>query len=166
MGSKYSEEERKERKREYDREYHRKYREENPEKSREYHRKLLRENPEKSREYRRKWKQENRDKYKECQRSYYQKNREKGAAKTAKRKAAKLQRTPCWLTEDDLFMIKEAYALAKLREKVTGFKWHVDHIVPLQGNIVSGMHVPNNLQVIPGATNCSKHNKWNWYEQR
>jgi len=78
----------------------------------------------------------------------------------AKRRAAKLQRTPAWLSEDDLWLIEEVYALAKLRTDIFGFSWHVDHIVPLQGKTVSGLHVPLNLRVIPWKDNVAKGSKW------
>ena len=123
----------------------------NPEVRSEYFRKRRQENPERIREYFRKWRHENPD---------------KANARNAKRRAYKLQRTPHWLTEEEVFMIKEAYSLAKLREKTTGIKWHVDHIVPLQGDTVSGLHCPENLQVIPWSENISKKNNWNWDEQR
>ena len=77
-----------------------------------------------------------------------------------KRHTAKLQRTPKWLTPDDCWMIEQAYELAVLRKKMFGFDWHVDHIMPLQGKLVSGLHVPMNLQVIPGLENSSKSNRY------
>jgi hypothetical protein len=80
-------------------------------------------------------------------------------ADTAKRRAAKLQRTPKWLTQDDLWIIQEAYKLAAIRTKMFGFAWHVDHIIPLQGDTVSGLHVPTNVQVIPWIDNIQKSNK-------
>ncbi|MBU3668272.1 MAG: hypothetical protein FGM53_07065 [Rhodocyclaceae bacterium] len=80
------------------------------------------------------------------------------AVNTAKRRAAKLKRTPTWLTEDELWMISQAYSIASVRTKMFGFAWHVDHIVPLQGEAVSGLHVPWNLQVIPGRDNIAKNN--------
>jgi 5-methylcytosine-specific restriction endonuclease McrA len=86
------------------------------------------------------------------------KNPDVSRANVAKRRAARMSRTPAWLTEDDLWMMKQAYELAELRTKIFGFAWHVDHIIPLQGENVSGLHTPNNLQVIPWAENISKGN--------
>ena len=77
-----------------------------------------------------------------------------------KRYAAKRHRTPGWLTADDFWMMEQAYELAQLRNRTTGLEWHVDHIVPLQGAEVSGLHVPNNLQVILASENLSKGAKW------
>lgn len=81
-------------------------------------------------------------------------------ARNTLRATAKLRRTPCWLTVDDLWIIEQAYELAALRTKRFGFAWHVDHVIPLQGTRVSGLHVPTNLRVIPGVDNLRKNNQY------
>jgi hypothetical protein len=80
-------------------------------------------------------------------------------AHTVKRRLAKINRTPAWLTVDDHWMIAQAYELAAIRTKMFGFSWHVDHMFPLQGKTVSGLHVPTNLQVIPAVDNIRKGNR-------
>jgi hypothetical protein len=85
-------------------------------------------------------------------------NKGKVNANTVKRRLAKANRTPAWLTIDDYWMIEQAYELAALRTKLSGFAWHVDHVLPLQGKLVSGFHMPYNLQVIPGVDNVRKSN--------
>jgi hypothetical protein len=108
------------------------------------------------------WRKDNPDKVKAQSASkaaYKAANPHKSAALLAKRRAAKKQRTPPWLNSDQLWMIEEAYELAAMRSTITGFVWHVDHICPLQGKEVSGLHVPWNLQVIPWRDNVSKGNK-------
>lgn len=82
---------------------------------------------------------------KKAKRAYKEANPERIAFDLAQRRAKQLQRTPKWLTADDRWMMREAYALARLRGRMFGFAWHVDHIVPLQGEVVSGLHVPWNL---------------------
>ncbi len=67
---------------------------------------------------------------------------------------------PAWLTENDNIKILKFYEQAKLLEEQTGIKHHVDHIVPLQGKNVSGLHVPDNLQVLTAEDNKSKFNKF------
>jgi hypothetical protein len=90
---------------------------------------------------------------------YRQSNRGKINALVAARKKVIKQRTPKWVTKEELWLIKEAYELAALRTKMFNFSWHVDHVLPLQGETVSGLHVPNNLQVIPGKENVRKGNR-------
>ena len=84
---------------------------------------------------------------------------DKRNAANGKRRAKKFHATPSWLTNQDLEHIKFFYSLAKDMESLTGTKYHVDHIVPLQGRNVSGLHVPWNLQVITATNNLSKSNK-------
>lgn len=75
----------------------------------------------------------------------------------AKRKATQRNATPKWANQ---FFVKEAYALAALRTKVMGFKWHADHTVPLCHDLVCGLHNEFNLAVIPASENCSKQNRY------
>lgn len=84
---------------------------------------------------------------------------DKWRAMVAKRRATKLQATPAWLDADHLWMLEEIYELVRLRKQITGGEWHADHVVPLQGKTVSGLHVPWNLRVIPAAQNRSKGNR-------
>ena len=78
------------------------------------------------------------------------------SAWTAKRRAAKLQRTPLWLTQAHHKQIEQFYWEAAEVSKLVGEFYHVDHIVPLQGKTVSGLHVPWNLQVMSQEDNLKK----------
>lgn len=80
-------------------------------------------------------------------------------ARCARRHAAKMQRMPSWLTDLDKFVMQETYDKAQLMTQLTGTPHEVDHIIPLQGETVSGLHVPWNLQVVTQAYNASKQNK-------
>jgi len=94
------------------------------------------------------------------QNEYRLKNMGRYAAWAAKRRNAKLLRTPKWVDSEELWLIEEAYDLAATRSKMTGIQWHVDHIIPLQGKTVSGLHVPENLQVIRAEENLRKGNRY------
>lgn len=87
-----------------------------------------------------------------------QENKAKVISSNGKRRANLRNAVPKWLTEDDLWMIEQAYELAQLRTRVFGFKWHVDHVIPLKGKNVCGLHTPCNLQVIPAKENLKKRN--------
>lgn len=81
----------------------------------------------------------------------------KANAKSNKRRTAKLQRTPQWLTSFDFLKMECIYQVAAMRTRESGEVWHVDHIVPLQGKNVSGLHVPSNLQIIRAVENLKKN---------
>jgi len=79
--------------------------------------------------------------------------------KTAKYDASKSNASPKWLTAEQKQEITSIYVGASKLSKMTGVSHHVDHIMPLQGECVSGLHVPANLQILTETENCSKGNK-------
>ena len=82
------------------------------------------------------------------------------AAKCRQYQASKLRRTPAWLTRAQLAEMEGQYHFAQVMGQITGRQWSVDHVVPLQGRSVSGLHVPENLQSIPARDNSAKANRW------
>lgn len=90
-------------------------------------------------------------------RDWSAKNPGKTAALRAQRRAEIARATPPWA---DRFAIHAKYKECAKVTKATGVPHHVDHIVPLRGKLVCGLHVANNLQVIPAAINMSKSNKF------
>jgi len=106
------------------------------------------------------WEVLNREKHRKTSRAWKQANPHRTAALNAKRESARIQRCPKWLTDDDRWLIDEIYHLSALRTKMTGIEWHVDHIIPLQGKLVSGLHVPLNLRVVTAYENESKGNRY------
>lgn len=83
----------------------------------------------------------------------------KNVAKTVRYRASKLNATPKWLSAEQTQQIEALYWLAQLQCELTDTKYHVDHIVPLKGKTVCGLHVPWNLQVIPALDNIRKGNR-------
>jgi hypothetical protein len=69
-------------------------------------------------------------------------------------------RVPKWLTKEDFRDIRAFYAMSRHLTEITKIVWEVDHIVPLQGKTVSGLHVPSNLQVVPKDVNRTKRNEF------
>jgi len=88
-----------------------------------------------------------------ARRKWGKSNKDKIRLYGAKRRAVKLQRTPGWLTKEQLQQIKDFYI--NCPEGLT-----VDHIIPLQGKFVSGLHHPDNLQYLTSRENHSKGNKY------
>ena len=108
----------------------------------EYNRQWALDNPEKNREHKKRWNQLNVDKCRViCNKRY-------SYAK---------QSRPEWANK---FFIEEAYELAQRRSKLFGTQWEVDHIIPIKGKDVCGLHVEYNLQVLPRSINASKQNRY------
>jgi hypothetical protein len=73
----------------------------------------------------------------------------------ARRKATKLRACPTWVDRDQL---RGIYVAAQIL-RAQGHDVHVDHIIPLRGETVSGLHVPWNLQILPARENLRKGNR-------
>lgn len=101
--------------------------------------------------------QQNKDLYLSWLRAWAIENPGKMKAKDRRRKVRnKLAFVP-WA---DLDKINIIYKVAKELTEQTGIPHHVDHIIPLQGKLVSGLHVDYNLAVIPAKENLIKGNKY------
>ena len=106
--------------------------------------------------YRSSWYLQNKEQCLEKSAAWAKTNAHKKNSYCAKRRAAILNATPSWV---NFKAIEELYKKAGALSKANGIKYEVDHIVPLQGKTVSGLHVHWNLQVIPTAENRSKGNR-------
>jgi hypothetical protein len=121
----------------------------NPERVREYEEK----NRARKREYHRKWYAANLEDKRTKNRQWSKKNPSKHLALCAKRRAQELQALARWA---DMKAIEAIYARAKQMTLETGVKHDVDHVIPLQGKTVCGLHVETNLQILVAAENRSK----------
>jgi hypothetical protein len=100
----------------------------------------------------------NRDKKKQYDKEYNKNNPHIRAKNTAKRRSAKLQATPKWVDRIESIEIQDMYFQAQEMTRILGIQFHVDHIIPLQGKNVCGLHTISNLQVIEATENYKKHN--------
>ena len=105
------------------------------------------------------WGDRNRDNINQNKARWRANNRARLQADKNDRKAKLLQRTPKWLTSDHRAEMRAIYRFALRMRRMTGRSWHVDHIVPLLGTDVCGLHVPWNLRVIPARMNLTKGNR-------
>jgi len=118
------------------------------------------------------WKAKNKSLVKEINQSNYRKNKDAICAKNkrwaqdnpelfrvraATRRVDELNRTVSWANDQ---LIAAYYKEAKRLEELTGIKFHVDHIIPLRGELVSGLHVETNLQLLPAHENLGKSNSF------
>lgn len=124
-----------------------------------YQSKYRTENRRKRVTYNASWKEANKERHAAFQAAYRSRNLDKGAARTAMRRARIAAATPAWLTSTHQAEIAKAYAMREKISAITGIEHHVDHVIPLNGVRVCGLHVPWNLQVIPAKDNMKKSNK-------
>lgn len=106
-----------------------------------------------------KYRAENSEKRKAYNAKHYLENKARYRAKDSARRAKELRATPAWLNPFQLAQIQEFYEISIARRVQTGIRHDVDHIVPLAGKTVCGLHVPWNLQVIPSIDNKIKGNR-------
>ena len=100
----------------------------------------------------------NRQKIRAKQREAYLRNHSDYVARARETRLSRKRRFVKWDLELTHFVFSEAIHLCSLREVLTGLKWNVDHMLPMKGKKVSGLHVWNNLQVIPKYLNAEKTN--------
>jgi len=105
------------------------------------------------------WRAANPDKAREIGRNWCARHPDQSYGYVVQRRMAKLQRTPRWLTPEQRDQIAQAYRQSRRLTKLTGVPHNVDHVVPLRGENVSGLHVPWNLQVLTASQNRAKSNR-------
>ena len=139
-----------------------KWRIENPEKYRDSKEEYFsrEEVKEASRQRTKIWSAENKERKLKYDEKWKENNRPKVRGYKAKRRAKERQATPLWLTREHYDAILAVYEEAERLTQETGIQYQVDHIVPLSGKIVSGLHVPWNLRAIPAEENQRRPRIW------
>lgn len=134
----------------------RKYYEENREACAARGKRYREANRETESERRKQYRAANADRIRARNAAYREANRDRYASYQKARECRIRKAMPPWVTEAELAPF---YALARDFTIQTSIAHHVDHIVPLQGRGVCGLHVPWNLQVLPAQANQSKGNR-------
>jgi predicted S18 family serine protease len=116
--------------------------------------------PEKAVEKTQRWRKNNPEVAAATSRRTRLKNKDRVNANKSFYRASKRNRTPVWLTKFDRLKMRCMYSVANMLSRVNEEHWEVDHIIPLNGKNVSGLHVPNNLQVIRASENRLKNAKY------
>ena len=102
------------------------------------------------------WRNNNRDKSRAASLRWSKNNAARVLANQNARRARLLRACPAWVCQDT---IRKVYEERKQLSVDTGVAHHVDHIIPLRGKNVCGLHVPWNLRIIPAADNIRKGNR-------
>lgn len=134
------------------------YYHENKDRRMAYNKKWREDNYEDQREKRSKYHKDNRERILSYQKWWRENNPDKVAAARFSRRVNFDNACPSWLTDEMIEEIKSFYILAKDCAAVSGEEYEVDHIVPIKGKNICGLHVPWNLQVLPKDINRSKTN--------
>jgi hypothetical protein len=106
------------------------------------------------------WRKLNKVRLRKIRKRWADSNPEFSALKASVYRAKKLKATPLWLEDSHYSEMLDLYTAAKMFQLYTGNEYHVDHIVPLLGDIVCGLHVPWNLQLLSSFENQSKGNRY------
>ena len=133
--------------------YQKVYREIRKEEIKAYNTDYYKDHQEEIKDQKKGYSKDNKEKISTYLKSYRKNNPLKIRGNKAKRRASEIHRTPKWLTIKDLKDIKMFYENCPVG-------YHVDHIIPLQGKFVSGLHVLSNLQYLTPQENFSKSNKY------
>lgn len=116
-------------------------------------------NRERDSEVKKAWYEANREHAREKMRKNYRRNRSRYIERARQRELQEKAATPAWLTDSQRAEIDAIYKRAADRSQSTGVPHEVDHIEPLQGDTVCGLHVPWNLQILTRHENRRKHNR-------
>lgn len=130
-------------------------------------------NPDKQRAAEVKWRSDNPDydaarwraseEYREINRQSKRKHRRTYPERQQQYIESVKRRTPAWANHE---AIRAVYLERDRLIAETGRKHHVDHVIPLHGETVSGLHVETNLQVLTFEENRKKWNTWPYHAEQ
>lgn len=123
----------------------------------EHNRAWFAKNKDRHGELTRSWYERNKEQHLQNSKEWYEVNKHRKLETTTAREKRCILATPTWADRE---LIKELYLLAQKLTEQTGIPHEVDHVIPLQGKNVSGLHVETNLQVITAEENRRKSNKF------